>query len=244
MTGATYMRFELLRVLRNRRFFVFSLGFPIVLFYMIAGPQRDDHDFGGTGIPAPVYYMVGLAAFGTMNSMLATGARIATERAAGWNRQLRLTPLSTRTYFRTKLATGYLTSLVTLGMLYIAGATIGVRLPGHTWLEMTLLIAIGLVPFAALGILYGHMLTPDSIGPVMGGSTALFAFLGGTWFPVEDGALHTIAICLPSYWLVQASRLAVGGAGWTRTGWIVVATWTIVCAALAGRAYRRDTRRA
>jgi ABC-2 type transport system permease protein len=88
------------------------------------------------------------------------------------------------------------------------------------------------------------MLTPDSIGPVMGGSTALFAFLGGTWFPVEDGALHTIAICLPSYWLVQASRLAVGGDGWSRTGWIVITAWTVVCALLAGRAYRRDTRRA
>ena len=40
MSGTTYMRFELLRTLRNKRFFVFSLGFPVVLFYVIAGPQR------------------------------------------------------------------------------------------------------------------------------------------------------------------------------------------------------------
>ena len=39
--------------------------------------------------------MVGLTAFGTMNAVLSTGARIAGERAVGWNRQLRITPLST-----------------------------------------------------------------------------------------------------------------------------------------------------
>ena len=36
--------------------------------------------------------MIGLTAFGTMNTVLSTGARIAVERTAGWNRQLRLTP--------------------------------------------------------------------------------------------------------------------------------------------------------
>ena len=37
---------------------------------MIAAPNRHEHNFGGTGISAPLYYMVGLAAFGTMNAML------------------------------------------------------------------------------------------------------------------------------------------------------------------------------
>jgi len=37
---------------------------------------------------------------------------------------------------------------------------------------------------AALGILLGHVLTTDSIGPAIGGLTALFALLGGVWFPV------------------------------------------------------------
>jgi ABC-2 type transport system permease protein len=237
------MRYEILRTMRNRRFFIFSLGFPIVLFYLIAGPQRHDQDFGGTGIPAVVYYMVGLAAFGTMNAMLATGVRITNERAAGWNRQLRLTPLSTRVYFRTKVATGYLTALFTLLLLYVAGISLGVSLGGSTWLRMTGLILVGLVPFAALGILFGHLLTPDSIGPVMGFSTALFAFLGGTWFPVANGFMHDVAIVLPSYWLVQAAHVAVGGSGWTRTAWIVVGAWTLGAALLAGRAYRRDTKR-
>ena len=52
---------------------------------------------------------------------------------------------------------------------------------------MTGLILIGLLPFAALGIVFGHLLTPDSIGPAMGGATALLAILGGTWFPITGG---------------------------------------------------------
>ena len=72
-------------------------------------------DLGGTGLSAPLYFMVGLAAFGTMNAMLSTGARIAGERAVGWNRQLRITPLSTRTYFRAKVLTGYLMAAIDAG---------------------------------------------------------------------------------------------------------------------------------
>ena len=101
MTSTTYVRFELLRLLRNRRFFLFSLGFPLVLYFLIAGPNRNVHDLGGTGIPAPLYFMIGLAAFGTMNSVLAGGARIALDRSVGWTRQLRLTPLSPRSYLVT-----------------------------------------------------------------------------------------------------------------------------------------------
>ena len=105
--STTYMRFELLRMFRNRRFFVFSLGFPIVLYYLIAAPNKDNHDLAGSGISAPVYYMVGLVAFGTMTAVLSAGARISAERSTGWNRQLRITPLTTREYFRTKVLTGY-----------------------------------------------------------------------------------------------------------------------------------------
>ena len=88
------------------------------------------------------------------------------------------------------------------------------------------------------------MLTPDSIGPAVGGGVSLLAFLGGTWFPIgQHGFLHDVAQLLPSYWLVQASHVALTGRGWSSTGWIVVAVWTIALGVLARWAYRRDTGR-
>jgi ABC-2 type transport system permease protein len=244
MSALSYTRYELLRTIRNRRFFVLSLGFPLVLFFLIAGPNRNVRNLGGTGISAPLYFMVGMVAFGTMSSMLSCGARISAERAVGWNRQLRISPLSTRAYFRAKVLTAYMTALLSMCVLYASGIALGVSMPAGDWVKMTLLILVCLVPFAALGVAIGHMLTPDSIGPAMGGGVALLAFLGGTWFPIPAHSfLYDIGQLLPSYWLVQASHIALGGHPWGAKAWIVVIAWTIALAALARRAYRHDTGR-
>ena len=238
-----YARYELLRTFRNRRLYIFSFAFPVVLYYAIAGPNRHEHSVGGTGIAATVYFMVGLAAFGGMTAVLGSGARIAAERAVGWNRQLRLTPLSTRTYFRVKVLTAYAMALVTLALLFVAGLTMGVHLHAENWFQMTILMLVGLAPFAAIGILLGHLLTADSIGPAIGGLTAVFALLGGVWFPITSGAMRDLAEALPSYWLVQAAHVGLGGSGWGARGWLVVAAWTVVAAGAARRAYARDTQR-
>jgi ABC-2 type transport system permease protein len=162
----------------------------------------------------------------------------------GWNRQLRISPLSPRAYVRAKVATSYLLALCSIVLLYAAGASLGVRVPAGEWLGMTGLILIGLIPFAALGILLGHLLTADSVGPAIGGGTALLAILSGTWFPLaRTGFIHDLAQGLPSYWLVQANRVALGGGGWGARGWLAVMGWSVVLGVLAARAYRRDTAR-
>ena len=244
MNSLAYTRYELLRVLRNRRFFFLSLGFPLVLYLLIASSSRHVTNLQKTGISAPLYFMVGLIAFGTMAAMLSSGARIAAERAVGWNRQLRISPLSTRSYLRAKVLTAYLMAMLSMGALYVAGAALGVSMSASHWIDMTLLILVCLVPFAALGIAVGHMLTPDSIGPAMGGGIALLAFLGGVWYPIPThGFLHDVGQALPSYWLVQASHVAIGGHPMGTKGWVVIVAWTAVLAALARRAKGRDTGR-
>ncbi len=243
MSALAYTRFELVRTFRNKRLLLFSLGFPLVLYFMIAAPNRDEHNIGGTGISLPLYYMVGLVAFGAMTALISSGARIASERTDGWTRQLRITPLSTRAYFRAKVLTGYTMAILTIALLYGSGISLGVSLPAGRWLEMTGLILLALVPFAALGILLGHLLTADSIGPATGGLVSLLALVSGTWFPVSHGAVHDIGQVLPSYWLVRASHVSLGGHAWGATGWIVIAAWTIVLTILARVAFRRDTAR-
>jgi ABC-2 type transport system permease protein len=244
MRTSRYVRYELIRSFRNRRFFVFTVGFPLVLYVLIATPNRHEHDLGGTGISAPLYFMVGLAALGTMNAVVGTGARIAIERFLGWTRQLRLSPLSARVYFGTKVAGAYSSASLTIAALYAAGIVLGVSLSVEGWLEMTGLILVGLLPFAALGIALGHLLGVEAVGPTIGGLSALLGFLGGVWFPLGDGVMHHIAQALPSFWLVEASHVSLGGPGWSATGWLVIAGWTAALSLLAVYAYRRDTSRA
>jgi ABC-2 type transport system permease protein len=240
--SALYVRTELRRTFRNGRLFIFSIAFPLILFLTVAGSNRHGRL---DGIAFPLYYMSGMVAWGTMGAMIATGGRIAGERSVGWNRQLRTTPLPPRTYVAAKVATGYAMALVTIAALYVAGLSIGVRLPATRWLAMTALILVGLVPFATLGILIGHFLTVDSIGPALGGLTSLFALLGGAWGPIgQHGAVRRVFECLPSYWLVQAGRVAVGTGEWPAKAWIVIVVWTIVFARLATRVWHGDTARA
>jgi ABC-2 type transport system permease protein len=186
--------------------------------------------------------MAGLASFGTMLSMISAGGRIAGERQAGWTRQLRITPLAPRSYLRAKVLASYAMAATSLLLLYVAGASLGVSLSAGHWLEMTALILIALLPFAALGIALGHFMNVDSIGPVTGGTVSLLALVSGTWFPVH-GFLHDVGQFLPSYWLVQAGRVAISGHPWTLLGWLVIAGWTVALVSFAVFAYRRDTGR-
>jgi ABC-2 type transport system permease protein len=244
MRSLAYTRFELVRTVRNWRLLLFSLGFPLVLFFIIAAPNRHERNFDKSGIGLALYYMVGLVAFGAMSALISSGGRIASERTDGWTRQLRVTPLTAAAYFRAKVITGYALAALTMALLYASGIAIGVSLPLGRWLEMTGLIVVALIPFAALGILMGHLLTSDSIGPATGGLVSLLALLSGTWFPLgSTGVLHDVAQFLPSYWLVSASHVSLGGPAWAATGWVVVAAWTAVLTVLARYAYRRDTGR-
>lgn len=248
MTGATYIKYELLRTVRNKRAFVFSLIFPIVLYFLIAGTQKGSTQFlSKYGISAPQYFMVSLLGFGTMIAVTSVGSRIASERQAGWNRQLRITPLTARTYFRAKVLTSYLMAIASIVLLYAAGLTLGVRIhPVDNWFKMTGLILVALIPFAALGIGLGHLLTNDSMGPATGGITAVFAFLGGTWFPVTGGGFFpNLCKGMPSYWLTQAGHMGLGGTTdpWGGRGWLTIAIWGVATVAFARWAYRRDTGR-
>ncbi|MDT4893346.1 MAG: type transport system permease protein [Pseudonocardiales bacterium] len=250
MSSLTYTKFELLRVVRNRQSFFFTLAFPVIMYFLLAGPNKNDHNLGGdathpTGLFAPQYYMAGLLSFGAMVAVLSGGARISAERTVGWNRMLRLTPLSPRSYLRTKVLTGYLMAGISIGLLYIAGIVLGVRMPVGQWVQLTALVLIALVPFAALGIGVGHLLHDDASGPAMGGAVSLFAFLGGTWFPITGGGFAAFCKLIPSFWLVRAGYVGLGaGDPWSAEAWLVIGGWSVVTIMFAGWAYRRDTARA
>jgi ABC-2 type transport system permease protein len=48
VSATTYVRYELLRTFRNKRFMIFSLGFPLALYYLIAAPTRNVSDLNGS----------------------------------------------------------------------------------------------------------------------------------------------------------------------------------------------------
>ncbi|HUA29485.1 MAG TPA: ABC transporter permease [Streptosporangiaceae bacterium] len=243
MTRATYLRYEVLRSFRNWRFLILTLAFPLVLYFAVASQNRHATFHG---IAFPVYFMAAMATLGTMASVISGGAVIAADRAAGWTRQIRTTPLKVSTYLRTKVFCGYLRALLAIVLLALAGAALGVRLSAGEWVTVVFLLLVGLVPFAVLGIMIGHLISTDAMGPAVGGIVTLFSLLGGVYgFQIaSSGPMFELIKALPSYWLVQAGKTAIGGGGWPAEGWIVIAVWTAVLLPLTVLAYRRDTSRA
>jgi ABC-2 type transport system permease protein len=235
-----YIRYDLVKVVRNRRFFIFSLGFPLILYVVVAGTN---HHAQLGGIPLKVYYLTGMASWGSMNAVTSGGGLIALERSAGWTRQLRVTPLPVWAYMTSKVVRGYASACVAIIVLYIAAIALNAHLQIGGWLIMTGLILVGLLPFAALGIMLGHTLSPDSLGPALGGISALFALLGGAWGPIagNSGAFLDVVKVLPSYWLVRAGEAGLTQAGWPLEGWAVIGAWAALLTWLALVVYRRDT---
>ena len=118
-------------------------------------------------------------------------------------------------------------------------------MPLQRWIEMTGLILIGLIPFVALGIMLGHLIKSDSMGPVMGGGMSFLSIFGGAFgqFGADGSVLNKITQAIPSYWIVRAGQTALGGRAWGTTGWLVIAVWSVLLTYGAVWAYRRDTGR-
>ncbi len=178
-------------------FVFFALAWPLIVFFTVTTANRHATF---DGISFPLYFMAGMAAMGTITGTVSRGSLIATERSIGWTRQMRITPLSPGAYFGAKVLCGYLMALLTIAAMCLAGLVMGVRLPVSHWLAFAGLVLVGLVPFAVLGILLGHLLRPESLLPAVAGITTLFALLGGAYgfLVAKSGALFEVIKALPS----------------------------------------------
>ena len=237
-----HLRYEILRTMRNPLFSVLTVGLPLALYYGIASAQRHA-TYNGTSFP--LYFMTAMATYGVMWATVAPGGRIARDRATGWLRQVRITPLRTRTELLARVVSAYLLALPTLVLVLLAGATLGVHLSATRWLELAGLLLVGLAPFIAIGFILGYSLGSDAVAAATAGIVIFFALFGGVFgFQfATSGPMFEVIKGLPSYWLVQAGKTALGGGGWPAEAWIVLAVWTAALIPIAALAFRRSAAR-
>ncbi|GDY31393.1 ABC transporter permease [Gandjariella thermophila] len=239
-----YLALETRRVIRAPRFLIFTVGFPVV-FYLLFSNLYGNQGGAAEQAATRAWIMAGMAAFGALTAAVSTGTRIATERGAGWQRQLRLTPLSGGAYLVTKALVGMLVSVGPLLLVCAVGAATGVRLDAAAWAQLVIGTWLGLLPFAVLGVLIGQLSTPDSVQPIGSATFMLLSIGGGLWFPPElmPTWLNRLAHVLPSFWYGGIGRDAVGHQGVTMQTVLVLGVWTVGLALVAARRYRADTAR-
>jgi ABC-2 type transport system permease protein len=238
----TYLRLEILRAFRVPRFYILTVAMPLVLYLLLGSAYGTD---AVDGAPVAAWFMVSMSVFGAMGGSTTVGGRIAVEREVGWTRQLRLTPLSGRAYLAGKAATAFLVSIPSLLLLYLAGRVLkGVHLPLSTWAAVFGWTLLGVLPFVALGILLGHLVKGETLGPLSGALFTFLALLGGIWFPVDQMPtwLADVAKATPSYWLAEAGREPLTGHNIGLHGLLILAAWTVGLGAAAIRRFQRGTR--
>lgn len=223
MTGlGSYLRFEVVRLVSNLRYVGISVGFPVVFYVLFLNNEHPTAHIAGTNWKT--YFMVSMASFAAMVASLnAGGTRLAAERASGWTRQLRVTPLPAWSYVATKVATSMVIALPVISLVELTGLLVGgVRLGLGTWATLTVVLWASALPFAALGVLVGFVASSETAYPLVTALMFLLSFFGGLFTPVADlpTALRHVAAYLPSYhdaslgWAVVAGRApAIGDAG-------------------------------
>lgn len=193
-------RAEIIRVTRNRYFVFWSLLMPILLYYIftnVVNTHAPDH------AAWQAHYLMSMTAFSVMGSSIMTlGIRLVQERTQGWSAFIRITPLSDRIYFAAQMAGQSFIHLLSITIIFIAGALInGVSLTALEWLLSGLWILIGSFPFLALGTLIGLMKKVETAAGVSNVLYMVLAVAGGMWMPLEvmPKTMQTIGKWLPSY---------------------------------------------
>ena len=235
----TYLWLEAKRQWRNREILIFRLGLPTAIYLILNAANGD------TPPTSPGGRMVAIAALAAVISGLAAGPSLGEERANGWLRQLRTTPLRPSAAVAAKIVVAMSFALPAIALVAAAAGLVGdnqgtalgwaesIKLVGLMWLATMPITAIG----ALIGLTFG--------GEAAHGATTLaFVVLwlaGGIFTPPSQmpDLLAAISRALPSWGVVQVGESVAAGRSLSASALVVLAAWTVGAGALAALAWRR-----
>jgi ABC-2 type transport system permease protein len=239
----TFLSIEIRRLLRNRRTVMVTLVVPVVLFLLFKANRRAGA-LDGVGFTAAAT-MIGIAVYGAMLAATSGGAMVSIERAQGWSRQLRLTPLRPAAYIAIKILVAMLLGLTSVAVVYVFGAIDGVQMAPATWVLTGILAWAASLVFASFGLFMGYLLPSENVMQIISPVLGVFSLLGGLFIPIVllPSVMQDIAPFVPTYGVASIARYPLVGGAFDLTWLLSVVVWTAVFAAAAMVLFRRDTRR-
>lgn len=229
---------ELLKIFRDPPSVVFGIGFP-TLFFLIFGFSLNP-SYATTILASYAAYGAFIVSFQTFSISLSN------ERAYGWNKLLRTTPMSATLYLGSKLLIIILTGIISMLLLFAVAALSGkVHLELLIWLQLLGMMVIGMIPLSLLGLFLGFIGTSNLTIAISTILTLLLSFASGLWIPLAlmPDYIQKIAPYLPTYHLGQLAWNTVSSAsgdGKLWTHFFILLAYAVGFAVLAGWAYMRD----
>jgi ABC-2 type transport system permease protein len=220
---------EINRLRRNRRYLIFTVGMPVVLYLIFSKAGKTVY-----GINFAAYYMIAMSTYGAFAGTLNGNAiRISEERKVGWIRQLRLTPLPASAYVIAKILTSMVTTVPSIVIVMLLGRFEGgVHLPLWQWVVIAVVIWLGSTIFAALAVAIGYRYPPDQAQPITLTLFLVFSILGGIWFPFS-GVMGNISKGTPTFEAITIATDVVAGQSMPAYLALGLVAWLAIFAALA-----------
>jgi len=246
---AAFVSLEVRRALRNRRYVMLAIAIPVVFYVLYTGVlagDTADPNAQVAGLAWRTYFMISMAAYAAIGAALGGAIVIAGERESGWTRQLRVTPLPPVAYIGGKLLVSYIVTVPAIAAVLLAGVVIDhVTMSIPDWLLLFGVLALGALPFAALGLLIGYVFDGNSAQGATMISLFGLAILGGLWAPISSfpDDLATIGRMLPSFRLADIGRDAANGLLPDGSDVAILASYAVVIGALAVWRYRSSEQR-
>ena len=243
----TVLKLEIRRLLRNRRTVIFAIIFPVVFFLAFGLNKAYANQSAGPGSHGNVsaFVMISMALYGAVLATTSGGAMVSIERAAGWSRQLRLTPLSPVAYIVIKVLTAMVLGLASVVVVYVVGGLTGKpSMPMYLWVVTAACVWVGSLVFAAFGLFMGILMLAVATF-FLGLGLALLSVAGGLFIPLSQfpHAVQTVAEFTPLYGLNQLVHAPLLGVG-VQLSWVANAViWLAIFAGGAVWRFRKDTAR-
>ena len=203
----TLLKIELMRMLRNRRTIIFTLVLPAALMLSFGGQSGWQERVGSGNVAA--YILISMALYGAALTSAATGSMVAMERAVGWSRQLRLTPLNPVAYILTKALVALCMGALAIVAVNVIGRIQGkAEMPIHVWVLAMVVTLFCTLTFAALGVFIGYIVPGENAMQILGPGLALLSFLGGLFIPLDQyaSAVRDVAYWTPMYGVAEVAR--------------------------------------
>jgi len=216
-------RAEIMRLRRNKRYAIFTIALPVILYLVVAPSVKHVTVYG---VSYAAYYMIAMASIGAFSGALTGNAqRIAQERKDGWVRQLRLTPLPANAYVVGKIVASMAITIPSVVIVLLLGRFYGgVHLELWKWFAIFAVIWIGSLTFTALAVAIGYRFTPDTVQPIAMVIYLVMSLLGGLFFAV-GGFLQHMAKFVPTYQITRIGTDLISNQSIPMTAFIVIAAW-------------------
>lgn len=239
-----FVLIELNRLRRNRRAMIFTLVMPSAFFLLFGLDDGYRTEPAGVG-NVTAWVMVSMAVYGAMIATTSGGAMVATERALGWSRQLRLTPLHPVAYVAVKSVVAMTTGLAAVVAVFVVGNLAGADLPLDRQVACAAIAWGCSLVFAAFGLFMGYLLPSENVMQVLGPALALLSLAGGLFVPLEQmgDVFGEVATFTPAYGVGVLARAPFGDTSDLGVAALNVVVWAALFVAGAAWRMARDTER-